>query len=145
MTSWRWLPPFWSHCLKRVIKLSKTRRNISWSIVAISFRIARIGSCTVCGPFLHTRALKYPHKKKTGRVRSGDLTGQTHKNAILRSLTRDIFNRSTVTEQVLKWHNIISSSMCRLCPLSWGEKKRSETCQSPLRRTVYSVYIFNSR
>ena len=38
----------------------------------------------------------------------------THENYCRRSLTRYILQESVVTEEVLKWHDIVSLSACRL-------------------------------
>ena len=58
-----------------------------------------------------------------------------HENYFRRLLTRYILHQSIVTEQVLKSRDIISSSVCRLCPLPRivGAKVRSEMRQSALR------------
>jgi hypothetical protein len=53
----------------------KSRRNSSRFMVAVSSRRARFSSCFVRGWFLYTHHFKYPRRKKSGTVSSGDPTG----------------------------------------------------------------------
>ncbi|PSN48619.1 hypothetical protein C0J52_18665 [Blattella germanica] len=53
-----------------------TRRNMSAGISAISWRILSFSSSVLRGGgFLKTTLFKYPHKKKSHAVKSGDLAG----------------------------------------------------------------------
>jgi len=44
------------------------------ALLAMSSQIACFSSCIVCGQFLYTNYFKTPHRKKSGTVRSGNLT-----------------------------------------------------------------------
>jgi hypothetical protein len=59
----------------RFMKLSRTRRNRCWFMVAISSWIARFSSRAVCGRLLYTHSFKHRHRKKSETVRSGERTG----------------------------------------------------------------------
>jgi hypothetical protein len=106
--------------------------------VTILSRIARFSSCTVYWRILVTHSIKCPDRKKSGTVQA--MGYPIHENALCRSLTRYILHRSIVSEQVLKWHDIISFSVCRLCPMLplVGQKCVSK-CVSQLCVTFYKL------
>ena len=60
-----------------------------------------------------------------------------HENALRCWSARYVLHRPIVTEQVLKWHDIIYSSVCILPPTATHRAKvRSVMCQSSLRHPV---------
>jgi hypothetical protein len=77
ITSWRWTPWLRVHCLRRKTKLSKTlcNRFWSWLIRTISSLNARLRSCVVWGGVPYTHSFRYPQRKKSGTVMSGEHAG----------------------------------------------------------------------
>lgn len=65
-----------------------------------------------------------------------------HEKALHVSLTRYIPHRSLVTEQVLKWHNTVSFSARRFCPIPpIVGQKCVQKCASQLRATLYNCMM----
>ena len=99
----------------------KSLLDSSWFMASISPRIAPFSSCVVCKRFLFMHSLKYPHMNKSVTVRLGERTGHGMHDTWKRFsplIKSYILNWFIITEQVLKWHDIIISfSVCRLCPL----------------------------
>lgn len=68
----------------------------------------------------------------------------THNNALRYSWPHYILHWSIFSEQVLKWQNIISSSVCRLCPLPpFIQQKWVLKCVSWLYATLYINSTFS--
>jgi hypothetical protein len=116
------LPPsFGTLCLTRFTKLKQkeTRRNTPWFTVAVSARIARFISCNV-SDFCVGILLSVPigrNWEQWGPATVQAMGYSRHKNVLRPLLARYIFHRSTDTQRGLKWHDVISSSMCGLCPI----------------------------
>jgi hypothetical protein len=74
ITPGRWRPSFCTHCLSLIRKFSLTRRSTT-GVTAQTSLIRTCKSCIVAGRVSKTFDLRYPHKKKSQELRSGDRGG----------------------------------------------------------------------
>ena len=76
------------HCYKRVWKLPYTRLRTSSSTAATSSTMACLCSWIVMIRLRNTRSFRNPHRKKSGRTRSGDRAGQAMSPKLRTQVTR---------------------------------------------------------
>ncbi len=65
-----------TRCSRQVRKLRTTNSKIPDGISNITRKISVSSSSKVCGLFSYTRSLRYPHKKKSQTLRSGEYGSQ---------------------------------------------------------------------
>lgn len=119
-----WTPSFVTDSLKKLTKLSKTQQNSWWFIVLISSHIACYSSCIVCVGGSCTHSLSSRNEPGLWSPVTIQATGYLiHDNALRYSWPRYILHWTIFSEQVLKWQNIIFSSVWRLCPYNLSPSK----------------------
>ena len=110
ITSWKRLPIFATPYLNshNCQNLSAARLDMWWQFhVEYHCAVPLLFEQLLC-----TFSFKYAYRKKSGIVRFSkvQVTGYPiHANALRLALTRYRVYRSILTEQVLKWHDIISA------------------------------------
>jgi len=108
-TSGRW-PPFISvYCCKRVWKLPYTRLRRSPSIAATSSTVARLSSWIVTIRLRNKRSFGNPHRKKSGRVRSGDRADQAMSPKLRTQVTRCCTFQRSLRQTI--WNGVLSSTV----------------------------------
>ena len=96
------------HCCKRVWELPYTRLRRSSSIAATLSTMACLSSWIVMIRLRNTRSFRNPHRKKSGRVRSGDRAGQAMSPK--RDITvPNIAARSNDPLRLTIWNGVLSS------------------------------------
>jgi len=112
-TSGRWAPFTSMHCCKPVWKLPYTRLRRSLTIAVTSSTVACLSSWIVIIRLRNTRSFRNPHRKKSGRVRSGDRAGQAMSPKLRTQVTRCCaFQRSIATDH-MKWRPLLYRSSSR--------------------------------
>jgi len=132
-------PPFTSvHCCKRVWKLPYTRLRRSSSIVATSSTMACLSFWIVMISLRDTRSFRNPHRKKSGRVSSGDRADQAMLPKLRTQVTRYCtFQRSIATDH-MKWRPLIYRSPSHQRRQAIAPAQHSNLkCVSRLRATLY--------
>jgi hypothetical protein len=133
------MTPFICNTVLKIDKtVKKTQHNSWWFIVSLSSHIACFSSCIVGGSCTHSLS----SRNKPGPLCPVTIqaTGYLiHDNALHYSWPHYILHWSIYSEQVLKWQNIISSSVCWLCPPTpyHPTKMGSEMCQFAVYHSVY--------
>jgi len=90
-------------------------------MVEIPTRISRLSSCIMLGVSCKRILSRMPVGRNTVQWGPAILQAMTypiHENGFRRALTRYILHLSAVTEQCLKWHDVMSILVRRLCHLT---------------------------
>lgn len=110
----------------------------SWFMITVLSQIARFNFCIMCGDSC-VHIISYisigRNPGSWGPATTKAMVYPMYENVLRCLLTSNIFQRSVVVEQILKWHDIIPFS----APPSYG--KRAFWNVSRLCATLYNYYV----